>query len=49
MSVTGTAGAVAAGLRDVIDAGAELVVLNPLFDDAEQLERLAAEVLPRLG
>ena len=39
---------VAAGLREVIDAGAELVVLNPMFDDAEQLERLTAEVLPQV-
>jgi len=26
-------------------AGAELILLNPLFDDAEQMERLAAEVV----
>jgi len=32
----------------VIAAGAELVLLNPLFDDAEQMERLAGEVLPIL-
>ena len=44
---TGPPDAVAAGLREVIDAGAELVVLNPMFDDAEQIERLSAEVLPR--
>ena len=33
----------------MIDAGAELVLLNPMFDDAEQLERLAAEVVPELS
>jgi alkanesulfonate monooxygenase SsuD/methylene tetrahydromethanopterin reductase-like flavin-dependent oxidoreductase (luciferase family) len=48
VSVTGAPATVAAGVRDVIDAGAELVLLNPLFDDAEQLERLAGEVLPLL-
>ena len=36
----------ASGLREVADAGAEMIVLNPLFDDQEQLERLAAEVIP---
>jgi probable F420-dependent oxidoreductase len=36
------------GLREVADAGAELIVLNPLYDDAEQMERLAAEVMPQL-
>jgi len=36
------------GLREVADAGAELILLNPLYDDAEQMERLAAEVVPQL-
>ena len=48
VAVTGPIGDVVAGLQAVIDAGAELVMLNPLFDDLEQLERLAAEVLPQL-
>jgi probable F420-dependent oxidoreductase len=47
VSVTGAASDVAEGLRDVIDAGAELLLLNPLVDDAAQLERLA-EVRPQL-
>ncbi len=38
----------AAGVRAVADAGAELILLNPMTDDAEQLERLAAEVIPAL-
>jgi hypothetical protein len=33
----------------VADAGAELILLNPLVDDAGQLERLAAEVIPALS
>jgi probable F420-dependent oxidoreductase len=41
--------ACAAGLRAVVDAGAELILLNPLIDDAQQLERLAAEVIPALS
>ena len=36
-------------VREVADAGAELVLLTAPFDEAEQLERLAAEVVPRLG
>jgi len=40
------------GLRAVQRAGAELILLNPLgvtvADDREQMERLAAEVVPRL-
>jgi probable F420-dependent oxidoreductase len=37
------------GLAEVAAAGAELILLNPLVDDAEQLERLAAEVIPALA
>ena len=37
------------GLREVAEAGAELMLLNPLFDEAEQMERLAAEVVPQLS
>jgi probable F420-dependent oxidoreductase len=46
VSVTGPPDAVAAGLREVEAAGAELILLNPLFDAGEQMERLVAEVLP---
>jgi probable F420-dependent oxidoreductase len=38
-----------AGIRAVADAGAELIMLNPLVDEAVQLERLAAEVIPALS
>ncbi|MFG2078343.1 LLM class flavin-dependent oxidoreductase [Nonomuraea maritima] len=37
------------GLREVIEAGADLVLLDPMTDEAEQLERLAEEVLPALS
>jgi alkanesulfonate monooxygenase SsuD/methylene tetrahydromethanopterin reductase-like flavin-dependent oxidoreductase (luciferase family) len=37
-----------AGLRDVAAAGAEMILLNPLVDDAEQIERLAGEVIPAI-
>jgi probable F420-dependent oxidoreductase len=38
-----------AGIRAVADAGAELILLNPLVDVAQQLDRLAAEVIPALS
>ena len=33
---------------EVLDAGTDLVVLHPLYDEAEQVERLFADVLPLL-
>jgi len=37
-----------AGLQAVVDAGAEMILLNTLVDDTAQMERLAAEVMPAL-
>ena len=48
VSVWGSVDQVVAGLREVTAAGAKLVMLNPVFDEVEQLEILAAEVVPRL-
>lgn len=39
---------VATGLQAVIDAGASLIVLNPITDFVAQIDRLAAEVVPML-
>ncbi|MCO5968045.1 LLM class flavin-dependent oxidoreductase [Actinoallomurus soli] len=36
-------------LREVADAGAEMILFTTLFDQAEQMERLAAEVMPHLS
>ena len=47
--VVGPPEACAAGIRAVADAGAELILLNLLVDEAGQLERLAAEVIPALS
>jgi probable F420-dependent oxidoreductase len=49
VAVHGSPEACVEGLRAVADAGAELILLNPLFDDAEQMERLAADVIPHLA
>jgi probable F420-dependent oxidoreductase len=48
VAVFGTPDDCVQGLREVAAAGAELILLNSLFDEREQMERLAAEVVPRL-
>jgi probable F420-dependent oxidoreductase len=48
VSVWGSVDQCVAGVREVVAAGARLVMLNPVFDEVEQLEVLAAEVVPRL-
>ena len=47
--LAGPAEVCTAGIRALADAGAGLILLNPLVDDAQQLERLAAEVIPALS
>jgi alkanesulfonate monooxygenase SsuD/methylene tetrahydromethanopterin reductase-like flavin-dependent oxidoreductase (luciferase family) len=51
--VSGTPDDVARGLGEVIDAGADMLLLNPVGSDVpenrEQMERLAAEVIPQLS
>src|SRR5262249_27169508 len=46
VAVAGTPDEVVLGLREVVEAGAGLVLLNAMFDLPEQMERLAAEVVP---
>ncbi len=48
VTVTGPPADCVRGLREVAEAGAELILLNPMYDDAAQMERLAAEVVPGL-
>ncbi|GAA3689959.1 LLM class flavin-dependent oxidoreductase [Nonomuraea antimicrobica] len=48
MALTGTPEQCAHGLREVIEAGAGLVLLDPMFDEPEQLDRLVTQVLPEL-
>ncbi len=51
--VSGTPSDVTRGLREVLDAGAQTLLLHPLgaslAEDREQMERLAAEVIPQLS
>ncbi len=48
-AVTGTAAECVAGVRAVIAAGAEMVLFTPLWEPAEHMELIAAEVIPALG
>lgn len=50
--VSGTPADVIRGVREVMDAGAEMILLNPIgktvAENREQMERLAAEVIPHV-
>jgi alkanesulfonate monooxygenase SsuD/methylene tetrahydromethanopterin reductase-like flavin-dependent oxidoreductase (luciferase family) len=48
-AVTGPPADCVRELRKVAEAGAELILFTAMFDQAEQAERLAAEVIPQLG
>jgi probable F420-dependent oxidoreductase len=47
-AIAGSASACVRELRQVAEAGAELILFTPLFDQPAQMERLAAEVIPEL-
>ena len=49
VGVSGRPADVAETLQGIVDAGTDMLVLHPLYDDAEQMERLAADVLPLLS
>jgi probable F420-dependent oxidoreductase len=48
VSVWGDVDTCVEGLRAVAAAGAGFLMLNPVFDEAEQLESIAADLAPRL-
>jgi probable F420-dependent oxidoreductase len=48
-AVAGNADACIERVQEVVDAGAELILFTPFFDEAEQMERLAAEVMPHIN
>ncbi|MGH3227883.1 MAG: LLM class flavin-dependent oxidoreductase [Streptosporangiaceae bacterium] len=47
-AVAGTAADCVRGLHQVAEAGAELILCTALFDQAEQMEQLAAAIIPEL-
>ncbi|GHE94430.1 luciferase-like protein [Amycolatopsis deserti] len=48
VAVAGTPEECVAGVQEVAAAGAELILFTPFADQAEQMERVAAEVMPRI-
>lgn len=48
VAVAGTPDDCVRGLRAVAEAGAEMILLHPLTDQAAQMERLVAEVMPEV-
>lgn len=48
VSVWGSAERCAEGLAEVVDGGAQMLMLNPVFDHMEHLEALHEEVIPHL-
>ena len=49
VSVWGSAGRCVEGLAEVVESGAQMLMLNPVFDHMEHLEALSEEVIPHLG
>jgi alkanesulfonate monooxygenase SsuD/methylene tetrahydromethanopterin reductase-like flavin-dependent oxidoreductase (luciferase family) len=48
-AVAGTVAECLDGVRAVIEAGAEMILFTPLFDNAEHLELIADQIIPALG
>ena len=48
-AVSGPPDGCAEGVRELAKAGTELILFTPFFDQAEQTERLAVEVVPQLS
>ncbi|WP_236788256.1 LLM class flavin-dependent oxidoreductase [Amycolatopsis sp. GM8] len=48
VAVAGTPAECVRGVREVADAGAELILFTTVADQAEQMERLAAEIIPQV-
>lgn len=48
-AIAGDPDACIEGVSQVADAGADLILFTPFFDEPEQMERLAAEVIPSVS
>ena len=48
-AVTGTVDECVAGVKAVVEAGAEMVLFTPLYGNFEHLELIAGEIIPGLG
>jgi alkanesulfonate monooxygenase SsuD/methylene tetrahydromethanopterin reductase-like flavin-dependent oxidoreductase (luciferase family) len=48
-AVAGTVAECLDGVRAVIEAGAEMILFTPLYDNAEHMELIADQIIPALG
>ena len=48
VSIWGSTAKVTEELAKITDAGAEMILLNPAFDDMDHLDALSEEVIPHL-
>jgi alkanesulfonate monooxygenase SsuD/methylene tetrahydromethanopterin reductase-like flavin-dependent oxidoreductase (luciferase family) len=48
-AVAGTVAECVDGVRAVIEAGAEMILFTPLYDNAEHMELIADQIIPALG
>src|SRR5262249_31001493 len=48
-AATGTVADCVGQIQAVIDAGAELILFTPLFDQADLAELIASKIIPQLG
>ena len=48
-AVAGTVAECVEGVRAVIEAGAEMILFTPLYDNAEHMELIADQIIPALG
>ena len=49
LAIAGTVADCVDAVREVAAAGAELILFTPLYDLAEHMEQIAAEVIPQAG
>jgi hypothetical protein len=48
VSIWGGAAEVTENIQQIVKAGAQFIVFNPMFDEAEHLEICAKEIMPHL-
>ncbi len=48
VAVAGDVGDCVRGVREIVAAGAELILFTPMSEAAEQMERIAADIIPQL-
>ena len=48
VSIWGNAAEVAEKIQEIVNAGAQFIVFNPMFDETEHLEICAKEIMPQL-